>query len=41
MLEIILKRATLSQWANYSTANTVINLVNTSNTRITEDLISK
>jgi len=37
---VIYKRATPRQWANYSAANTVIHLVNTSNTRIANDLRS-
>jgi len=40
MLNIISKRATPRQWADYSTANTVINLGNTSNTRIADELRS-
>lgn len=40
MLNIITKRAKPRQWAEYSTANTVINLVTTSNTSIADELRS-
>jgi len=38
MLNIISKRATPRQWADYSIANAAINLINTSNTRIADEL---
>jgi len=40
MLDIILKKPMPRQWKYYSTANSVINLINSSNRRIDDDLRS-